>query len=874
MGEVWRATDTKLNRDVAVKVLPSEMATDPERLERFKREAQAIAALNHPNIVTIHSVEEAEGLQLLTMELVEGESLDRMLPPSGFELERLFPLAAQIADALASAHEKGIIHRDLKPANVMVTGADRVKVLDFGLAKLADTGDDEEETHLMTQAGTLLGTVPYMSPEQAQAKPVDHRSDVFSLGVLLYEMTTGQHPFRGDNPASVISAILKDSPPPVTELKAELPNHLGRVVRRCLEKAPQRRYQSAREIQLELEGLERELAMGDGGVDSRPAPVVQGADSRGPSSPDRWLNLVPWAIAAVAVAAMTVGHLSRSEPIAESYDPPRIRALTYSGNSAMPSVSADGRTMAFMSYRDGNARIWLKQINGGEAPLTEGRDIHPDISPDGTAVAFMRLIEPGAPAKILRKQIVGGRARPLVEFGGKPAWSPDGEEIAFLRLFPDGSSAVLVMPAGGGEPVELHRNDLQVQSVRWSRDGRLAGALGTRLGPTNKIVILDRDSGETTEVEIGAPEEVVRDLDWGPDGSLVLVTATDTRAAPGLLQTYGLESGVRRAIAWLEDGSEVMRLDVTGDSVVFDILSEYQTLTEVSPAGSSRRLTMGPTFDRQPVLSPDGELLLFTSHRGGAMDLWLQERASGTLTQLTFDPASDMDPAFTADGAGILWSSDRERAGIQEIWTMRLDGTGARRLSNDGVDAQNPSTWPGGAWIVYASSNPDHPGIWKMRVDGSEAQPLDEAEDGVLPEVSPDGRWVAYVDQSTRVRGVNYLRAVEVESGRLTDFKIAVRIPRPGPGSSGLGRSRWSADSSTLYFLGQNEAGDNGVFRQRFHPSQDTSRTHEQVISSEGAIRILETFDLTPEGGFVLSHLVPTSDIKIAQGALGQIDER
>ena len=240
------------------------MAADPERLERFKREAQAIAALNHPNIVTIHSVEEADGLHLLTMELVEGESLDQILPPTGFGLDQLFELAIPIADALAAAHETGIIHRDLKPANVMVTEDGRVKVLDFGLAKLAEAEEENAETQLMTQAGMILGTVPYMSPEQVQAQPVDHRSDVFSLGILLYEMATGKRPFQGDNSASVISAILKDQPPSVTELKAELPNHLGRIVRRCLEKQPQRRYQSAREIQLELEGLESELTVAAG----------------------------------------------------------------------------------------------------------------------------------------------------------------------------------------------------------------------------------------------------------------------------------------------------------------------------------------------------------------------------------------------------------------------------------------------------------------------------------------------------------------------------------------------------------------------------------------------------------------------------------
>ena len=259
MGEVWRATDTALNRDVALKVLPDEMAADPERLERFRREAQAIAALNHPNVVTIHSVEDADGVHLLTMELVDGKSLDQILPPSGFDIERLFPLAIQIADALASAHKKGIVHRDLKPANVMVTGDGRVKVLDFGLAKLAEPEAEDAETQLMTRDGMILGTIPYMSPEQVQAKPVEHRSDIFSLGILLYEMATGGRPFRGDNEASVISAVLRDQPPSVTEVKADLPNHLGRIVQRCLEKDPERRYQSAKDVRYELEVLREEV---------------------------------------------------------------------------------------------------------------------------------------------------------------------------------------------------------------------------------------------------------------------------------------------------------------------------------------------------------------------------------------------------------------------------------------------------------------------------------------------------------------------------------------------------------------------------------------------------------------------------------------
>ena len=261
MGEVYRATDTKLGRDIALKVLPAEMAQDPERLGRFRREAKALAQLDHPNIVTIHSVEECDGIHFLTMQLVDGLPLDRLIPQGGLPVEQIIEIASALGDALAAAHEKGIVHRDLKPANVMVTNEGRVKVLDFGLAKDvrgANLGDATLTSDSRTKVGVVMGTPAYMSPEQTSGRPLDHRTDIFSLGVVLHEMATGRRPFEGNSSAELVSAILRDTPPPITDVRPDLPGDLARIVRRCLEKDPRHRLQTARDVSNEFRDLARQ----------------------------------------------------------------------------------------------------------------------------------------------------------------------------------------------------------------------------------------------------------------------------------------------------------------------------------------------------------------------------------------------------------------------------------------------------------------------------------------------------------------------------------------------------------------------------------------------------------------------------------------
>ncbi|MGB6002668.1 MAG: protein kinase, partial [Thermoanaerobaculia bacterium] len=361
MGEVYLAEDTTLKRQVALKVLPPELAASQDRLERFQREAETLAALDHPNIVHIYSVEEADGVRFLTMQLVEGKRLSDLIPKSGMPLERIFKFAIPLADALAAAHEKGVIHRDLKPGNIMVTNDGRVKVLDFGLAKLRPELDPGEATALptepLTDEGRILGTVPYMSPEQLEGRELDARTDVFSLGIVLYEMATGERPFRGDSSVSIISSIIRDTPREIDTLRPELPHHLARIIRHSLEKEPQRRYHSALDVRNELEDLKTESASGEVSRMSSPRSRL--------SRLKLWMTL---SAAGLVLAAGLATIYWALRPGGEQEEVPtepltgRFSKLTFDpALEQEPSLSPDGRFFVYASDASGNWDIYLQR---------------------------------------------------------------------------------------------------------------------------------------------------------------------------------------------------------------------------------------------------------------------------------------------------------------------------------------------------------------------------------------------------------------------------------------------------------------------------------------------------------------------------------
>jgi Tol biopolymer transport system component len=776
MGEVWRATDTKLGRDVALKVLPDELATDPERLERFEREAKAIAALNHPNIVTIHSVEEADGVNLLTMELVEGKSLDEMLPAGGFDLDQLFPLAIQIADALAVAHEKGTVHRDLKPGNVMVTEDGRVKVLDFGLAKLAEKEEGAEETQLMTREGMILGTVPYMSPEQVQAKPVDHRSDIFSLGILLYEMATGRRPFRGDNDASVISAVLKDRPPSVTEVRTELPNHLGRIIQHCLEKDPERRYQSAKDVRNELDGLRDEVKSGQSMVrqahPSEESPSVAEVPSESvPSRPDSVTLTIGrkrlWPVAGVAaVAAVALGWwLLPARNSQRTAEPLEITPFTNDGGwKEWPQLSPDGEKVAYVWYREGvqSGDLYVKALGLGTRPLplTESPtlEISPVWSPDGREIAFARAGERGSAIYLV--PALGGQERKLVDLVGPsqissgytlPAltWSPDGRWLAFSEISREDEPAHIVrLSLDSLERTRLTsppEDTLGDFFPAFSPDGEHLAFLRSSAADWGDLDVWVQplEGGQARRLTFGKYDSAVA-VSWTP-GSDEIVYSTGIWGG-GSIHRVSLEGGEPRGIPGI--GENTAFFTVRGSRIVYQqrharAPSIWRVPGRSAPAADRvpRAFADSMWIDYNPAFSPDGQKVAFQSYRSGQANIWLCDRDGSSPVQLTRFTSHTGTPRWSPDGRRIVF--DSLESGNWDLWVVDAEGGVPRQLTMDPAEDGTPFWSRDGRWIYFHSSRSGRSEIWKQAVDGGETVQVTD-KGGFYAEESWDGESLYY----------------------------------------------------------------------------------------------------------------------------------
>jgi eukaryotic-like serine/threonine-protein kinase len=754
MGEVYRARDPRLGRDVAIKVLPADRMADENRRRRFVQEARAASALNHPNIVTIHEIESADGMDYIVMEYVPGQTLDALIPKSGMRLGDVLRTAIPIADALAAAHSRGIVHRDLKPANVAVTREGVVKVLDFGLAKLVadETGADGEtltgagELGPLSRPGMIAGTAGYMSPEQATGGKVDARSDVFSFGAVLYEMVTGRRAFMGASTAETLAAVVRDQPKALSDLP-DVPRDLEKLILRCLRKEPNRRVQHMLDVKLELEQIKEEL-------ESRPAAGVPARSKR-----RLWL-----AAGVAALLTMAAGAWLLVRPPPPPLPPPRVVPLTsMRGLELGPSLSPDGDQVAFNwnGEKLDNFDVYIKMIGSSEMrrlTTDPAPDITPSWSPDGRQIAFIRYRPQGYTIHLVSPLGGSGSDRKLGDFlaaVGTPSWSPDGRWLAVARARPEGvpppgadpgvplSDGLYLVPAQGGEPrpIPLPQTAGDALNPRFSPDGHhLAYHSCAGFSCHVDVVELGADF-----VPTGPPRRLTRrpvfrfgGLAWTREGkSLVFV-----------------EFGVRRLWRVAVEGTKPptpIELDSLGafgpnaaasrDRLVFVREMRNVDIYRFETGRPAEPVLASSYWDSNPHFSPDGRRVAFESERSGeAHEIWLAEADGSNARQLTRGPGLYQgSPRWSPDGRRIAFDSQGED-GHWDIWTIDADGGSPRRLTL-GLGDENVPNWSRDGRSVYFASRPEGgpPDVWRIPAAGGMEERMTHGGGGVSYE-SIDGQ--------------------------------------------------------------------------------------------------------------------------------------
>jgi serine/threonine protein kinase len=781
MGEVYRARDTKLERDVAIKILPELFVSDPERVARFQREAKTLAALNHPHIGSIYGLEDAQGVRALVLELVEGPTLADRIAQGPIPLDEALPMAQQIAQALEAAHDAGIIHRDLKPANIKLRPDGTVKVLDFGLAKAMEptaawspnvTQSPTITTPaMMTGVGMILGTAAYMSPEQAKGRPADKRSDIWAFGCVLYETLTGMRAFDGDDVSETLAAVLRGQPA-WEVLPSQTPRSVMRLLRRCLAKERTQRLADMADAQLDLHDAHTPT--------SEPADAFTGL----PRGERRtWVS----ALVVLTISAATLTWFLRPTPRV-----PEMRLEIATQPTDQPSslaISPDGQKLVFAAISDGRAQLWLRPLNSVSARPLPGtaNGIRPFWSPDGRSIAFfadnqLKRIDPDSNS-------VQKLANATIGFGG--TWIGD------TILFSAGIGPILRVPAGGGTPEPVNETEKPsagggYRLPQFLPDGRHFFFMAPRVGPR-------------------APERAVHIGELGQVGSQQLLLA-DSGAIYGSDHLFFVRQGTLYAQRFdtarlrLRGAPIVVANQVFVDGVFLPAVSVSPTGTIVYRSNSAATRRQFVWFDRQgkvlervgepdnssiqnPAMSPDGSTVAFSRMIDYNTDIWLLDVKHGRLSRFTSDAAPDQYPLWSPDGSRIVFSSIRG-SGFS-LFEKPSSGTSAEELLLTGPGAHIATDWSrDGQFLLYHVLEKTNYDIWAMRLDDRKPFPVARTEfnerDGQL---SPDGRWVAYhSDESARYE-------VYVQP-----FPVATR--RWGPiSANGGAQVRWRGDGKELFYL-------------------------------------------------------------------------
>jgi Tol biopolymer transport system component len=801
MGEVYRARDARVGREVAVKILPAEFSSDPERLTRFEQEARASAALNHPNILALFDVGQHQGAPFIVSELLEGQTLRERTSGSPLSVRKAVELAIQIAHGLAAAHEKGIVHRDLKPENVFITSDGRAKILDFGLAKLTQPEPTMSGISVLpttppqTTPGVVLGTIGYMSPEQVRGHNADHRSDIFALGALLYEMLSGRRAFGGDTQMDVMSSILKEDPPDLSSTgDRPIPPALARIIDRCMEKNPAARFQSTRDLAFALEGLS---------THSGSAVVASGVSA--PVAPRKVVSIFAVVAALILLAALpiAVSHL-RESPIVPSVvrftvGAPENTVFAGGNNPGLAfrpaqAISPDGRYMAFLARRVNEpSTLWVRALDSLVARQiagTEGAN-HPFWSHDSRFVGFF------ADAKLKKVDITGGPPQPICDApnGEGGAWNAD-DSILFA---PSATSPLSRVAASGGEPVpvtKLGEKELSHKFPQFLRDGRRFIFL---VQPANEVRLGSLDSTEVKRL-LHADSKAM----YSPSGYLLFVREQTLMAQPFDADTGELGSDATPI-------AEDVAANPSNGRAAFSV-SESGALTyrTGNAAGASQLVwfdrsgkqlsTLGEMVRQGDLsLSPDGSRALIASYVAEAPDIWMFDVARRLRSKFTLHSAADLQPIWSPTGDRVVFSSARN--GItSDLYIKNSTAEAPEEILLDDDLAKFAFSWsPHGEFILYGTAGGGNRGqdLWILPLADRKPRPYMQTQYSEFAgRFSPDGRWIAYRSN---------------ESGQ-AEIYVA---PFPGPGEksriSGAGAAggypRWRGDGGELYYL----ASDNNL---------------------------------------------------------------
>ena len=823
MGMVFKAKDTRLDRLVAIKTLRPESTTSPLRKQRFVQEARAASALNHPNITHIYDIGSDDGTDYIAMEYVQGQSLEQMVKKQRLPWQDVVEYAVQIADALEVAHQAGILHRDLKPGNVMVTDRRLVKVLDFGLAKLMEPEENRNPELEVTRTeygpetvrGTTVGTPRYMSPEQAAGKKLDARSDIFSLGTMLYQMATGSLPFAGDSTAAVLASILRDEPQPPGLICSGLPLEIERIILRCLRKDPKRRFQNMLDVKLALDDIQEE----PGTITIRTASVPVAAPRR------RRLWLFVAALLGVGLAAGIWSYWRNAQaPVREAE---LSRVTSDSGLTTDPAISLDGKLLAYASDRGGggNLNLWVQQIGGGEPIcLTHGsaNDYQPNFSPDGTRIAFRSDRDGGG---IYVVSALGGEERKIAEGGRQPRFSPDGKWIAYWTgpegtdLHRPGAARMYVMDSAGAPPRELQPEFASAAWPVWSPDGKYLlftgmkkgddpGSFGWWVTPTDR-------SKDATQVRVPANAPIANWFPYAWQSDRVIFSMQRPVAAeimqvslsPGTWRIDGaphrLTSGITR-----EDFPSLSadgHLPFASLTYNVDIYSVAADVNQGKVTGTLQRVTQDVATDWAPSVSSDGNRLAFYSNRGGKVGdhdsggIWTKDFNTGKEAPLV-RPVGAL-PFLTPDGSTVAWQD-----GHGAILAMPFQGGAVRHLCDD---CEHVVGWSADSGKILFSDYSAHSFAGVLDVKSGQRTILKHPKLSVQPRsFSPDGRWIAVVAE-------NPLRVMIVpfRPGQSPTEDDWIFVTEPG----GETWPQWSPNGNLLYFT-SNRDGLRCIWAQALDP--------------------------------------------------------